>query len=596
MAGRGNRAALLQLPVRSSARHPLCVPRPHGPAPLDACGGVADAAFGARLILRAAPTPLPHSMTSTLFRPLAATAFLLCLTGTAHAQITGTVRDAATGLPLPGATVRIVGTPRAASAGADGAFRIDGVGAGRYTAAASYVGYSTMQAAVTVGSDGMAPVLAFSLSSNDVQLSTVLAETDRPRSAASSETVRALDLLVRPTRSAQDLLRLAPGVVTAQHAGGGKAEQIFIRGFDADHGTDINVSVDGVPVNMVSHGHGQGYADLHFVIPETVERIDVNKGPYRAEDGNLATGGAIGFATKERLTENLVRVQGGAFRSLDATALVGLPIDDGATSGYLAGQFIRTDGPFDASQDFHRVNVFGKLTREIGNGGGRVSLTASSFTSAWDASGQIPQRAVDSGLISRFGSIDDGEGGATSREDVNVRYASSGGAQGLDVQAYAVRYRFKLFSNFTLFLDDPIRGDMIEQRDLRSLRGVNARYRRPHRLGDAYATASIGATARADGADVALSHSPDRVRDEAFVDSHVEERNVSLWAEEDVSLSTRLRIIAGLRTDYFTFDVDDRLEGIDTGRPHVSGHRAVDDPQPQAQRHPLADLDASTCS
>ena len=497
----------------------------------------------------------------------------LLLPALAAAQIRGAVRDAATGRALGGATVRAVpvvgGDGRAGRAGADGAFAFDGLGPGAYVVRATRVGYAPAEAPVVVAADGTAPAVALGLDPRPIELGTVLAEADRPRSAASSETVRAFDLLTRPTRSSQDLLRLVPGVVIAQHAGGGKAEQIFLRGFDADHGTDVAVSVDGVPVNMVSHGHGQGYADLHFLIPDVVERIEVNKGPYRAEDGNLATAGAVGFATRDRLDGNLVRVGAGAFRSADATALVGLPVG-GATDAYAAAQFTRSDGPFEAPQEFHRANLFGKVTRGLG-GGGLLRFTASAFTSAWDASGQVPDRAVRSGLISRFGAIDAGEGGATSREDLNLQIASSISGEGLDVQAYATRYRFKLFSNFTFFLDDPAAGDMIEQTDRRTVVGVNARYRRPHRLGSAFGRAALGASTRADAAAVTLWKSPDRVRAAPFVDSRVEERNVALWAEEDLVVGPALRVIGGLRADYFTFDVDDALDGVDDGRAHASG-------------------------
>ena len=159
-------------------------------------------------------------------------------------------------------------------------------------------------------------------SSTDViQLEKILVRGDRAYSTASSKSIREFDLNIRPMKTAQDMLQLAPGLVVTQHAGGGKAEQIFLRGFDADHGTDVAISTDGIPVNMVSHGHGQGYADLHFVIPELVESIELFKGPYFARHGNLSTAGSVLFHTKDYIDANIVKIEGGEFNTQKITGL-----------------------------------------------------------------------------------------------------------------------------------------------------------------------------------------------------------------------------------------------------------------------------------
>lgn len=481
----------------------------------------------------------------------------------ARAQVAGRVVEAGSGEPVGGATVRAAGLSTTTDAA--GAFALPGA-RGIVVLRVSRIGYAAAERTVEAGPEVRVEVI---LRAAVQELATYLAEADRPRSAASSQTVRAFDLLTRPTRSTQDLLRLVPGLVVAQHAGGGKAEQIFLRGFDVDHGTDISLSVDGLPVNMVSHGHGQGYADLHFVMPDVIEAIDVNKGPYRAEDGNLATAGAVAFRTKDRLDESLVRVGVGAYGTRDALALVGLNAGE-RTSAYAAGQFYRFDGPFASPQTLRRVNLFGKVTTELPSGG-TIRASASGFTSAWDASGQVPQRAVERGLIGRFGALNDLEGGATSREDLSVQYEGQAGGADLSAQAFLTRYRFKLFSDFTFFLVDPVNGDMIEQSDRRAISGFNARYRRPHRVGGGLGTASFGGSTRADRTTVALYQSPDRVRGATLVNADVDERNIGLWAEEDLVLSPGLRVIAGLRADYFTFDVDDALDGVANGLTHASG-------------------------
>ncbi len=229
-------------------------------------------------------------------------------------RLSGTVLDAADRQPLPGVNVVLVGQDAGTATNAEGAFDLE-VDPGTYTVRATLVGYAPDEREVALLA-GQTMVLDITLREAPLSLASVQSEAERPYSAASSRAVRALDIGTRPVRSSQDLLQLAPGLVVAQHAGGGKAEQIFLRGFDADHGTDVAVIVDGVPVNMVSHGHGQGYADLHFVIPETVEAIDVAKGPYFAEYGNLATAGAVEFKTRDHLPANEVRGEVGAFNTV----------------------------------------------------------------------------------------------------------------------------------------------------------------------------------------------------------------------------------------------------------------------------------------
>jgi len=202
----------------------------------------------------------------------------------------------------------------------------------------------------------------------------VSAERTFSTSAAGSRLIRELDIRLRPRESSQELLRLTPGLLIAQHAGGGKAEQIFLRGFDADHGTDVAISVDGVPVNMVSHAHGQGYADLHWLIPEVVDYVEVHKGPYEAADGDLATAGAVALHTKDRLSQAEVSTRGGSFSTVHTLALLPLGGDAARDGGYLALAGHYTNGPFDSRQRYwlqrlREVHRSGGLERPIrGNG------------------------------------------------------------------------------------------------------------------------------------------------------------------------------------------------------------------------------------
>ena len=408
-----------------------------------------------------------------------------------------------------------------------------------------------------------------------IQLEKILVKGDRAYSTASSKSIRQFDLNVRPMQTAQDMLQLAPGLVITQHAGGGKAEQIFLRGFDADHGTDVAISTDGIPVNMVSHGHGQGYADLHYVIPELVESIDLFKGPYFARHGNFSTAGSILFLTKDSIDENMVKIEGGEFNTQKVTGLFQVPGGGDRQNAYFAAQFYNTDGPVESAQNFQRSNLFGKFHTYL-NETNKLAFSVSSFSSAWDASGQIPQRAVGSGLITRFGTIDDLEGGQTGRQNLNLTYTATGENNSrFLIQPYFSRYNFKLFSNFTFFLDDPENGDMIEQTDDRTTLGLNTEYQFEQSVDSMQLTTTFGAGFRSDDIAVSLWHSPDRRRLTQKVDSGIIERNLFLWMQEELIVNPQFRLQLGLRGDYFTFNVEDHLDVLSAETvtlPHASGY------------------------
>ncbi len=404
-----------------------------------------------------------------------------------------------------------------------------------------------------------AAAITFRLAESAVALDPIVVSAEPVFSTASSRTIRDLDIRLRPRETAQELLRLAPGLVIAQHAGGGKAEQIFLRGFDADHGTDVAISVDGTPVNMLSHGHGQGYADLHFLMPEVVELGEVRKGPYDARDGNLATAGAVNFRTRDRVDDGMVAARGGSFNTAHGFGMAPFGGPAGKAGGYVAASGHYTDGPVLSPQDYERFNGFAKFTALVGRD---VELVASGsgFDSEWRASGQVPERAVRAGRISRFGSIDDSEGGNTSRYDLNLGLRSSGGGEsGWEVRAYAVRYDFELFSNFTFFLDDPVNGDGIRQADDRTILGLNAEYAAPSRIGSLGGRTAAGVGGRADAGDVQLGHQVRRTPLEPRVDARVRQQHGFAWLKQDLDLSPTVRLQFGVRGDLFHFDVSDRL-------------------------------------
>jgi outer membrane receptor protein involved in Fe transport len=290
-----------------------------------------------------------------------------------------------------------------------------------------------------------------------------------------------IDLKVAPVNSSQEILRKVPGLFIGQHAGGGKAEQIFLRGFDIDHGTDIKLTVDGMPVNMISHAHGQGYADLHFLIPETIEKIEFGKGPYKASQGNLATAGYVAFRTKDKLDNNLLKLEIGQFNSQRLLGMFDIPIN-GQSNLYFAGEYLQSDGPFISPQNFNRKNFMTKYSNRLKNGD-QISILASYFDSKWDASGQIPIRAVLDGTINRFGAIDDKEGGLTGRNNLRFSYNKQiDQSSFIKNNLYFSQYDFELYSNFTFFLNDSVNGDQIKQYEDRNIFGLNSEYNKVFKL------------------------------------------------------------------------------------------------------------------
>jgi hypothetical protein len=373
-----------------------------------------------------------------------------------------------------------------------------------------------------------------------------------------------IDLQVWPQLTSQELLRKVPGLFIGQHAGGGKAEQIFLRGFDIDHGTDVNISVDGMPVNMVSHAHGQGYADMHFIIPEIVEEIDFGKGTYYADKGDFTTAGYVGFRTKERLEKSTIGVEAGQFntrRIIGAFNLLDRKIEN--HSAYIATEFLLTDGPFDASQNFQRINLFGKYTAQISDRT-KISLTASTFSSTWDASGQIPMRAVNDGSIGWFGAIDSTEGGTTLRTNVNATFFHEiDDRTTFSGNAFYSKYKFELFSNFTFFLNDPVNGDQIRQYENRDIYGLNTEWAKQLTLGKVETKLRVGLGFRADDiADNELANTKNRQQTLSKVQfGDINQANLFGFADAQFRFG-RLMINPAVRVDNFQFTYYDRLDTL----------------------------------
>lgn len=431
------------------------------------------------------------------------------------------------------------------------------------------------------------------------RLEEVVVEAERPLSSASADVIRARDYEVRPHDTLQEILNNTPGLVVAQHQGGGKAPQFLIRGFDADHGTDFAVFVDMLPVNLVTGAHGQGYADVNIVIPETIERLQLFKGPYFAQFGDFANAGALNLITKQEFAENFAYASGG-FWDTQRYVLGASPRLPWAKT-LLAAQYYYTNGPFTSPQNYGRYNVFAKLTLEP-LPQATLTVAGSAMQGYWNASGQIPLSAVEAGFLftnpvalvpdpgrrpfSRFDAVDDSEGGRTDREDINLRFDWRPTAEDeISAQAYFSHYHLALYSNFTFYKDTGLRfyrrgpriidtrgapdpdptlpwlpGDGIEQSESRVLIGGRAAWTRYWFVRDVGMQTQIGVENRNDIiGNLALYRQIRRNRFFAVNRLGVAESSVGGYLAQQAFPAGWLRFDVGVRGDVFFFDGDNRL-------------------------------------
>lgn len=425
----------------------------------------------------------------------------------------------------------------------------------------SRIGYETKTiTAQELLSQTDVPVVYLAAKISSLEEVTVSASTNN----AILKPISDLDIHLRPITNSQEVLRLVPGLFIGQHAGGGKAEQLFLRGFDVDHGTDVAISVDGMPVNMVSHAHGQGYADLHFVIPELIDRVQFNKGPYYADKGNFTTAGYVDFRLKDFLEKSFVKLEGGQYGTVRTVAGLNLLKPDKARrnqSLYAAGEASFTKGYFESPQDFSRFNGLLKYHGSI-SPNSTLTATLTGFTSRWNASGQIPERAVKSGLIGFYGAIDNNEGGHTARHNALVSLTSNlsnGGV--LQQQLYYTRYLFELYSNFTFYKEDPVNGDQIRQKEARNVAGYNAAYTKDFYIGNIATQTKAGTQLRYDDINnIELSRTKSRtITTKQVMLGDINEFNGGVYWMQKLSLSKKLELTPGLRADYFSNRYHDKL-------------------------------------
>src|SRR5947208_125862 len=356
----------------------------------------------------------------------------------------------------------------------------------------------------------------------------------------------------RPILRPGEVLELVPGLIITQHSGSGKANQYFLRGFNLDHGTDFATTVDGVPVNLRTHAHGQGYTDLNFLIPELIQRVDYYKGPYFASKGDFASAGAADIHYAASLPRTLVDLTAGNFR-YGRALFAGSPQLAGGDLLY-GIELFHEDGPWEHPDDYRRVNGVLRYTRR--SLAARWGVTAMGYDGLWNAPDQIPLRAVESGEIGRFGAIDPTGGGKTHRFSLSGDYQEDLGNGVLQANVYAVKYRLNLFSNFTYFLDHPVNGDQFEQADDRWLFGTSGHYAWTVSTPSISLHATVGWEARHDRiSPIGLYQTVARQRLTTVRRDSVRETSAGLFAEAEVALTRWLRAVAGLRYDHYFFDI-----------------------------------------
>jgi outer membrane receptor protein involved in Fe transport len=358
--------------------------------------------------------------------------------------------------------------------------------------------------------------------------------------AASEGTIAGGDLSARPLLRTAELLEAVPGMIAAQHSGSGKANQYFLRGFNLDHGTDFTTYVDDVPLNLRSHGHGQGYLDVNGLIPETVARIDYRKGPYRADVGDFALAGAAMMKTVDRFERPFLSAEAGSYGWQRLVGGLSAGFADGEL--LLAGQLRAYDGPWQQPEDLRHVSALLKYSRETA--AGRLTASLSSYSASWRPTEQLPERAIGTpACADAYCSLDPSATGQTLRHIVSV------GLQGDDWRgsAYVQFYDWNMYSN-------PTYDFQIRQWDRRWTMG--GRLERSLELAPSLLLTAGLETRHDDVGKVQVDHTEQR-RFLDFISAHaVTESSVSAYSELTWQIRERVRLMGGLRADHYRFDAE----------------------------------------
>jgi hypothetical protein len=503
---------------------------------------------------------------SRVLRLLAALPFMMA--GSAFAGvIQGTVHDT-TGQPLPGVTVEAAGPgqkPVVSVTDRVGHYGLT-VADGGYQLSFKLINFAGVRRSVASRADSPATIdvtLPLETSASIVVTGKKtfrnLADLDTPvngligaADAASVGVITAKQIEARSEQRPGDVLESIPGVVISQHSGEGKANQYYLRGFNLDHGTDFATTVAGVPVNMPTNAHGQGYSDINFLIPELISGVQYKKGPYYADEGDFASAGAANINYVNVLERPLFSLTGGTFGYQRVLAAASTPWAGGLLLGAL--ELSRNNGPWKRPDDYHKLNGLARFTG--GHDNEAYSVTVSAYDGSWNSTDQIPDRAIQEGLVSRFGEIDPSDGGRSHRYSAVGEWQRRGENSLTKANVYGIGYGLDLFSNFTYFLDDPVNGDQFEQTDRRVVAGGRVTHQWFETLFGRSFENLAGVDVRHDDiGNVGLYHTRDRERLDTIRADKVLQTSIGVFAQSTVQWSDAIRAVLGLRADDYHFGV-----------------------------------------
>lgn len=392
------------------------------------------------------------------------------------------------------------------------------------------------------------------------------AAADATAASASEKTFSGDDVNAWPFSRPAEALEVVPGLVVTQHSGEGKANQYFLRGFNLDHGTDLAISVNGMPVNMRTHGHGQGYADLNFLIPELIGSVNVKKGPYFADEGDFSSAGSVHIDFINSISKTYASTTVGSFGYRRALGITSTELGEGTL--LVAGEAGTYNGPWDNPDRSRKLNGVVRYTQGTVENG--FSLTGMAYSNRWNSTDQIPLRGIASGQVGRYGALDPSDGGNSDRFSITGRWRDTDRSGASKVDFYAIKSSLDLYNNFTFFLSDPVNGDQFHQRDDRVLAGLNA----SHTFNSAFSglpmLTEIGIQSRYDDIKVALSNTVQRQFLSSTRSDKVKEGSVGIFIQNTVYWSDWFRTNVGYRGDFYTTNVNSLLNPVNSGNATAS--------------------------
>jgi len=386
-------------------------------------------------------------------------------------------------------------------------------------------------------------------------------ESSNSTQAATEGTVTVRQLTSRPILRPAEVLESVPGLIVTQHSGDGKANQYFLRGFSLDHGTDFFTTIAGMPTNLPTHAHGQGYNDLNFLIPELISSVTYKKGPYYATEGDFASTGSAHIHYVDTLEEGIASLTVGSFNQKRLLNANSFDVNGGKL--LYALEYFHNDGPWEHPERYGRFNGVVSYAKEEGRN--NYKITAMGYKGSWDATNHVPLRAIDSGTIGRYGSLDPSDGGDTHRYSLSGEYIHRDNNGVTSANGYIIDYGLDLFSNFTYSLDHPIEKDQFEQKDGRTILGANIKRVSVGTLLGLNSVQSYGFQLRHDAIrGIGLYNTQNRVRFNTITSDKVNETNTALYYQNELTLSDKVQMIAGLRGDLYRFDVKSDLNPADS--------------------------------